>query len=130
MRSILTRATARRTALPLALILAAAAAGPVAAHHGWRWAEDGNFELTGIVEEARLGNPHGLLQVSADGEIWTVEVGQPWRNASAGLTDEKLRPGVELTASGHRASDPAQRLMKAERIIIDGETHDLYPDRD
>ena len=67
--------------------------------------------------------------VEANGEVWTVEVGQPWRNAQAGLSDEMLAPGVELTAEGHRSADPAQLLMKAERIVIDGQMHDLYPDR-
>lgn len=105
-------------------------AGAAFAHHGWRWAEDGTFELTGTVREARLGNPHGLLTVESAGETWTVEVGQPWRNERAGLTDDRLGPGVTLTASGHRSRDPAERLMKAERITIDGTVHDLYPDRD
>ena len=41
-----------------------------------------------------------------------------------------LAPGTEITASGHRSSDPQQLLMKAERLVIDGETYNLYPDRD
>lgn len=106
-------------------------AGPAAlAHHGWRWAEDGNFELTGIIKAAQLGNPHGILTVDADGEIWTVEVGQPWRNERAGLTDEMLSVGREVTISGARSSDPAEKKVKAERVIIDGELYDLYPGRD
>jgi hypothetical protein len=120
----------RRVPIFLAAALAVAAAAPAAAHHGWLWAEDETFELTGVVREARLGNPHGLLTVESDGATWTVEVGQPWRNERAGLTDAMLQPGTELTASGHRASDPAKTLMKAERITIDGVLHDLYPDRD
>ncbi|MDH3264297.1 MAG: DUF6152 family protein [Paracoccaceae bacterium] len=104
-------------------------ASPALAHHGWRWTAEGEFELTGIITEARLGNPHGLLTVDADGEIWTVEVGQPWRNAEAGLSDAMLAPDVEITAIGHRAADPANLTMKAERIVIGGETYNLYPDR-
>ena len=100
------------------------------AHHGWRWTADGNFELTGIITKAELGNPHGILTVDADGEIWTVEVGQPWRNDRAGLTDEMLAPGKEITASGHRSENEKELVMKAERIIIAGKVHDLYPDRD
>jgi hypothetical protein len=131
-------------------VLVALAVTPAASHHGWLWAEDENFELTGVVKSARLGNPHGLLTVEAKGGAagggtsgggtsgggtsgggtWTVEVGQPWRNKRAGLTDDKLVPGVELTASGHRSSDRSRRLMKAERIIISGRTYDLYPERD
>ena len=41
-----------------------------------------------------------------------------------------LVPGVELTASGHRSADHAEKLMKAERVTIDGTTYNLYPDRD
>ncbi len=102
----------------------------VFAHHGWAWVEDETFSLAGTVTEARLGNPHGLLTLAADGgETWTVEVGQPWRNARAGLTDAMLAPGAALVAEGHRSADPAERRMKAERIVIAGTVHDLYPDR-
>ena len=83
-----------------------------------------------MIKAAQLGNPHGLLTLDADGEEWTVEVGQPWRNERAGLTDDMLAPGVELTASGARPADHAENLLKAERIIIDGTTYNLYPDRD
>lgn len=112
--------------LLLALSLVAASAW---AHHGWRWTEDGQFELTGLVEKAQLGNPHGVLSVDADGEKWTVEVGQPWRNERAGLTDAMLAPGVELTVVGARSADPNERRVKAERVIINGKNHDLYPER-
>jgi hypothetical protein len=119
---------------PLALALAAtvvmSSTVGVLAHHGWVWAEDQTFELTGVIRDAKLGNPHGLLTVESGGEMWTVEVGQPWRNERAGLTEDKLMPGVELVASGHRSSDPAMKLMKAERITIEGTLHNLYPDRD
>jgi hypothetical protein len=40
-----------------------------------------------------------------------------------------LVEGVELTASGQRSADPAEKRMKAERVIIDGTTYALYPDR-
>ena len=111
-----------------AVLLTAMALPPVSAHHGWRWAEDGNFELTGIIKTAQLGNPHGILTIDADGELWTAEVGQPWRNERAGLKDEMLAPGREVTISGARSADPADRRVKAERVIIEGTTYNLYPD--
>lgn len=111
----------------IAAILAFAT--PALAHHGWRWTADGEFELSGVVTAAELGNPHGLLTVDAEGEIWTVEVGQPWRNEQAGVTDAMLAPGAEILARGHRAADPEERVMKAERLVIGGTTYDLYPDR-
>lgn len=107
--------------------------GAAQAHHGWAWAEESNFELTGVIKSARLGNPHGILKVNAkkDGkdEEWTVEVGQPWRNERAGLKDSMLVKGVELTIRGNRAKDPKLKVVKAARIIINGKNYDLYPER-
>ena len=119
--------TLARRALLVALL--ALPALPVLAHHGWRWTEDGAFELTGQITAAQLGNPHGLLTVEANGEVWTVEVGQPWRNERAGVTDAMLAPGGEITVRGHRAADPAQLVVKAERLVLGGQVYDLYPDR-
>jgi hypothetical protein len=104
-------------------------AAPALAHHGWRWTSDGEFEISGRVVEARLGNPHGVLTLDAAGETWLIEVGQPWRNQRAGLSDDMLAPGAEIVARGHRSADPAQRVVKAERIVVGGATFDLYPDR-
>lgn len=117
----------RRTLIGLAGSLALA--GPALAHHGWRWTESGDFELTGIVTDVRLGNPHGELTIDADGEIWTAEIGQPWRNANAGLMEEMLAPGTEVTVLGKRHADPDKLLMKAEAVTIAGKTYVLYPDR-
>ncbi len=112
--------------------LAAAALVPARAahaHHGWSWAEDATFELTGVIKSAKLGNPHGILKLDAKGEEWTVEVGQPWRNERAGLKDSMLVKGVELTVRGNRAKDPKLKVVKAARITINGKTYDLYPER-
>lgn len=120
-----------RSALrPLAVAaLAIAVALPAAAHHGWTWAEDVNAELTGTIVAAKLGNPHGELTLAVDGANWTVEVGQPWRNEQAGLKDAMLVKGVKLTVSGHKHTDPRKKVFKAERLVIDGKTFNLYPDR-
>lgn len=121
----------RRRLLAAALAFGAAVALPLGAlaHHGWSWTDDGDFSLTGVVTSAELGMPHGVIEVEAEGTVWTVEIGQPWRNESAGLTEEMLAPGSELTLEGQRSADPAEMRMKAERVIIAGEMHNLYPDR-
>jgi hypothetical protein len=100
------------------------------AHHGWGWATDEEFELTGKVTKVKLGNPHGELGLDANGEAWLVEIGQPWRNERAGLTEELLAIGTEVTVHGHRSIDPDEKLMKAERLIIAGKDYNLYPDRE
>ena len=100
------------------------------AHHGWAWAEDEEFTLDGVIRAVRLGNPHGELDLAAADGLWTAEIGQPYRNERAGLTEETpLAIGTEVTVEGHRTRDPNVRLMKAERIIIAGKLYDLYPDR-
>jgi hypothetical protein len=119
----------RAMVMGLGAVLTAGTARVALAHHGWRWTEDGNFELTGVITEARLGNPHGILEVDAEGEAWIVEVGQPWRNERAGLTDDMLAPGVEITASGGRSADHDENRMKAERLTIAGTLYELYPER-
>ena len=106
--------------------------GPVAAlaHHGWSWTTGGNIELTGLVTKAVLGMPHGVVTVEAEGETWTVEVGQPWRNERAGLKDADFAVGAEMRFVGEPAADISTKRMKAERIYLGGKEHVLYPDRD
>ena len=99
------------------------------AHHGWAWTEDGRFEVTGVISKATLGNPHGVLLLDVDGQTWTAEVGQPWRHQRVGLEDAMLAPGVEVTIVGKRSADDAERRVKAERVTIDGQRFDLYPER-
>ena len=117
-----------RSALALSLI--AALPGAALAHHGWSWTTGKNIEISGKVTEAKLGNPHGVLRMDVKGARWTVEVGQPWRNAQAGLKDSDLAPGATLRISGEPSTDPKARVMKAERIFIGDRRFDLYPERD
>ncbi len=120
----------RRRAFSFAAALALAGVSVAAhAHHGWAWTDDGRFEVTGVVEKATLGNPHGVLLLDVDGETWTAEVGQPWRHARVGLEDAMLRPGTEVTILGKRSADEKERRVKAERVTVDGRSFDLYPDR-
>ncbi|HXV80961.1 MAG TPA: DUF6152 family protein [Candidatus Binatia bacterium] len=99
------------------------------AHHGWGWATDEEFELSGTITAVRLGNPHGEVTLDVKGEKWVIEVGQPWRNERAGLTPKLLSKGQIITAHGHRSAKKEQRLMKAERVVIEGKSYNLYPDR-
>lgn len=112
--------------LAIAMTLQVAAA---LAHHGWSWTTGGNVDLTGIITGASLGNPHGMLKVDVEGETWTVEVGQPWRNDRSGLKDGDLAVGVEIRAVGEPSADAADKRLKVERLYIGGHEYVLYPDR-
>ena len=113
----------------LAIALAGLLAREVFAHHGWGWASDQEFVLTGKITHVKLGNPHGEVTLDAEGGKWLVEVGQPWRNERAGLTANLLSVGKVITVHGHRSVKQNERLMKAERVVIDGKSYNLYPDR-
>ena len=113
--------------LALGLALQGAAA---LAHHGWAWTTGGNIELTGVISTVSLGMPHGVLEVDVEGETWTVEVGQPWRNERAGLVPGDLAEGVEIRVIGQPAADKAERRVKAERLWLGEREFVLYPGRD
>lgn len=100
------------------------------AHHGWAWTTGGNIDLTGVIRTAKLGNPHGVLTVDVEGETWTLEVGQPWRNSRAGLRDGDLKEGVEIRAIGEPSADKTRKLMKVEKLYLGDKEYILYSDRD
>ncbi len=100
------------------------------AHHGWSWTTGDNIELTGVITKVRLGNPHGRLEVDVNGETWTVEVGQPWRNKQAGLKDGDLAEGVEIRVIGEPSEDVAEKRLKVERLYLGDREYVLYPERD
>ena len=113
----------------VALGLTAPAVGALA-HHGWSWTTGGNIDLTGIIKTVRLGNPHGILKIDVEGEEWTAEVGQPWRNERAGLTDDDLAEGVEIRVIGEPSADLSERRVKVERLFLGNREYILYPERD
>lgn len=120
--------TLRRLTLAVGLLLGGTA-GAVA-HHGWAWTTGGNVEVIGVVASVKLGNPHGVVTLDVDGDIWTVEVGQPWRNARAGLQDGELVPGVEMRVIGEPSADIEDRRVKAEKFYLGDREFVLYPNRD
>jgi len=111
------------------LALAAGAALPAFAHHGWSWTQDGFFELEGIIKEIYIGNPHATLDVDVEGEIWRVELAPPAATIRAGFTEDAAKVGDEVIAIGNRSRDEVEKRMKAVRITVNGKTYDVYPSR-
>ena len=106
----------------VAAVLAAAAAAPALAHHGWSWTQDGLFQIEGVIREIYLG-------IEVEGEVWEVDLAPPRQTERAGFVEGSARAGDEVTAIGNRSRDETERRMKAVRIIVGGETYDVYPNR-
>lgn len=113
-----------------ALIAGAAAtlaASSASAHHGWAWTEDTPFELSGVIEEVYVGNPHVTLKVRAEDGVWDVDLAPLARSVRAGFDEGAANVGDEVTLIGFRSRDHAERHMKAARVIVNGTTYDVYP---
>ena len=109
-------------------MLAAGLTGLAFAHHGWSWADAGQIELTGIITSITIAPPHPIIEVDAEGEIWTVELGNPSATERAGFVEGVADVGQEIVVLGNRDADGATR-MKAVRITIEGTVYDIYPER-
>jgi len=112
-----------------AAALAGAMAVPAAAHHGWGWTESGFFQLEGLITAVYIGNPHATIDVDVEGVIWRVELAPPGPTMAAGFVEGVARPGDEVTAIGNRSADGVEPRMKAVRVIVGGQTYDVYPER-
>jgi hypothetical protein len=120
----------RRSARPVlaATALAAILTTAAFAHHGWTWADQGQIELTGLIASITIAPPHPIIEVDADGEMWTVELGNPGQTERSGFVEGSAQVGQEIVVLGNRDSDGALR-MKAVRITVDGQVFDIYPER-
>ena len=112
----------------LALMLAAF---PASAHHGWGGNLDAEFELTGTVETpVSLAGPHATMKVRAsDGQVWDLTLAPPARTQRAGLKEGIIPVGATVKIHGHRNRDPKRFEIKTERVIWNGRTFNVYPDR-
>ena len=111
-----------------AILAATSLAGTALAHHGWSWAEAGMIELTGTITSITIAPPHPIIEVDAEGEIWTVELGNPTLTERSGFVEGAAEVGQEIVALGNRDADGSPR-MKAVRITIGDKVYDIYPDR-
>jgi hypothetical protein len=113
-----------------ALLVLALSALPVSAHHGWGGNFTEEFELTGTVETGvSLAGPHATMKVKADGKVWDITLAPPARTERAGLKEGIIPLGATVTIHGHRNRDAKRFEIKTERVIWNGRTFNVYPDR-
>ena len=103
---------------------------PVSAHHGWA----GNTEeirISGTVEGAvSLAGPHATMRIrDAKGQVWDITLAPPARTERAGLREDTLPAGAEVTIIGQRNRDPKRFEIKTEQVAWNGRTFAVYPDR-
>ena len=117
----------RRAAL--AGLAAALFASTAYAHHGWAWAEEEMFTLTGAIEDIYLGNPPARLKVKTEDGVWDVDLAPPARTLRAGFDENAAKIGDPVTLIGNRSRDHSQLWMKAVTVQVNGKRYDVYPDR-
>jgi len=100
------------------------AAGSVRAHHGdaGRYIED-VLDLTGVVVETQLINPHSILvlDVTDGGKTvrWQAEMGGAQQLIKSGWTND-VKPGVKVTITGRRLKSgaPYMNLTERARVVL------------
>jgi len=103
---------------------------PALAHHGWAGNLDEEFQISGTVESpVSLAGPHATMKIRADGHVWDLTLAPPARTADAGLKEGIIPVGAMVTIHGHRNRDPKRYEVKTERVIWNGRTFNVYPDR-
>lgn len=117
-----------RRSLGAAAIVAAISGGTALAHHGWAWTSPEPFVLNGTIADIYIGNPHVTLGVETAEGLWHVDLAPLIRTTDAGFGQASAAIGDAVTLYGHR-STMDELAMKAVRVVVNGVTYDVYPDR-
>ncbi|MDP3405128.1 MAG: DUF6152 family protein [Brevundimonas sp.] len=106
-------------------VVAMAAAGAAAAHHGWSsYDADRVMRPTVAVLESHWGSPHGSLVVMLDQQRWDVVLAPVSRMQARGLVAGDIAVGQTVTVEGYPRRD-GTREMRVERITAGGKTVEL-----
>ena len=103
---------------------------PASAHHSAAVAYDINktISVKGVISEVKWENPHTWIFVETRDESgktvkWGFEGKVPNQLIRLGITPSVLKPGVEVTVTGHPARDASQNYCEVlEVTFADGRT--------
>lgn len=111
------------------VVVLALAAFPALAHHGWSGNTAGEIELTGtVVTGVSLAGAHGAMQIEdADGHVWDITLAPGPRTNRAGLKEDVIPVGAEVTVFGERNEDPDVFEAKVRRVVWEDRIFDVYP---
>ena len=103
----------------------------VHAHHSFatHYKYDEQVEISGVITEFRLANPHSFMHVevtleTGGTEMWEVEANSVVLLRRANITSETFRVGDRVTMTGMRSLDPNRRLMFG--MVGETESGELY----
>jgi len=117
------------------LILSAAglvfASQQASAHHGWGGQIRERFELSGTVRSGvSLAGPHASMQIEDDqGQVWDLTLAPPSRTQRAGLSEDSIPVGAQVSIVGNRNANMDRFEVKTMRVTYNGKNFDVYADR-
>jgi len=111
-------------------VVSLAISTPATAHHSAAVAYDINktISVKGVISEVKWENPHTWIFVETKDESgktvkWGFEGKVPNQLIRLGITPSVLKPGAEVTVTGHPARDPSQNYCEVlEVMFADGKT--------
>ena len=111
-------------------VMSVVIAAPAAAHHSAAVAYDVDktISVKGVISEVKWVNPHTWIFVDAKDEAgkavkWGFEGKVPNQLIRLGITPSVLKPGIEVTVTGHPARDASQNYCEVlEVTFADGKT--------
>jgi len=115
----------------IAILVLAAAAIPVFAHHSWPVDMSKLVTTKGTVTKVSWENPHPMFTLSvktADGKTEEWQVGGPAINRmeANGWSKTTIKPGDVITGTGYQFSD-GSKIIRLERVIMpDGKEFLVY----
>jgi len=109
----------------------ALAAQHALAHHGWGGQIREPFELSGTLHTGvSLAGPHATMQIEDEnGQVWDITLAPPRRTSGAGLTEDMIPVGAQVSIVGNRNADMNRDEVKTMRVTYAGKNYDVYPDR-
>jgi hypothetical protein len=112
------------------LVMLVYASTPAIAHHGWGGYLDQTTDISGTVESpVSLAGPHATMKIRAEGQVWDVVLAPPARTERAGLKEDMIPVGAQVTVHGNRHRDPKRFEIKTTRLTWNGRVFNVYPDR-
>jgi hypothetical protein len=117
----------RRNILLIAGIAMLVAPLPLFAHHGRAGYDSAKLAtVKGTVTTVAFMNPHVLVQMEVKGsngsvEKWMVEGTSPNMLVREGWAKNTVKPGDEITATGHPAKDGAKAIRIEKLVLSNGQ---------